>query len=119
MLKIHEKKIPVGDSHVKNILLGIDGKAYWIDLGGSFDETDFFESRIRDLLKFITSAYIASGRNAGLTVEAARLVAVSGVEKELVQSVKDRLYDISDLRLWYPTRFPLDGVLKEKVLDTL
>ncbi len=108
---IHQKGIVIGDAHVKNILLGENEKANWIDFDGVFDESNLKRSKARDLLKFIYSTYSAT-KSSDLTCYSAELTSTYS-DKEVKETLKELADSAkSELRLWFPTRIPIDGTLK-------
>ena len=112
LIEIHSRNVVIGDAHVKQILAGDNGKHYWLDFDGDFDETNLSSARARDILKFLVSSYTASGKNPEIAIYTAGLVHERYPIPGLLTEAKTTLSRSSALRLWYPARFPLDGVLK-------
>ena len=110
---IHRKGVIVGDAHVKNILLsGYD--AYWMDFDGYFYEQERFTAlETIDILKFVYSTY-SETRNEKMTLHAAE---VARSHYEFDQNTVD--LDLSTLRLWFPTRIPIDGRLNKEIKQIL
>lgn len=124
---IHSNEMFVGNTHVKKLRLGDDGKVYWVGFCGLYEQDkDLARSQAIDLLKFAYSTYMASGKTADgnkqdlevtrdLTRHAARLTLQHHDEK-----VKDRLKEALSLvpsgwKLRWTTRMPMDSIFSEEI----
>ena len=112
---IHRKGVIVGDAHVKNILLsGYD--AYWTDFEGYFYEQEKISTlKAIDVLKFVYSTY-SETRDEKITILAAEIARSHDEFSEIQELVK---YDLSALRLWFPTRIPINGQLNKQIKEIL
>ncbi len=113
LIDIHEKGLVVGDAHVKN-LFDTEHETYWLDFDGEFDETNPLLAQAIDYLKFVYSTYSAT-RFPDTATYAATLVS-----QNVKGDVRDTLRELtspglSSLRLWFPTRLPLDGQLNRDI----
>ncbi len=112
---IHHKGVIVGDAHVKNILLS-DYDAYWMDFDGYFNDHERITTlKAVDVLKFIYSTY-SETRNEEMTICAARIARNCDELQEIKNLVE---LDLSALRLWFPTRIPLNGRLNKQIKEIL
>ncbi len=112
--RIHYKDVIIGDAHVKNILLsGYD--AYWMDFEGYFYDQEKPATTLKaiDVLKFIYSTY-SETRDEKITLRAAE---IARNHYEFNQNTVN--LDLSALRLWFPTRIPLNGRLNKQIKKIL
>lgn len=114
--RIHDRGVTIGDAHIKNTLLGSNGKVCWIDLDGVFDETGSqLHAMAQDFLKAVYSTYSVT-RNPEITLYVAQLVtkncSVPVVREELRRVVKETP---PGLGLWFATRVPGDGKLDRDI----
>lgn len=117
LVEIHRRGVVICDALVKNFVHNSDG-AYWNDFDGVFDESDLVRAKAVDVLKFVYSTYTCT-RDGFLALHSAHL-ASSYYDKD----VRDRVGELvtpgcSALRLWLPTRLPLDGKLNERIKRVL
>lgn len=112
LMEIHNKDVVIGDAHIKNIFIGND--IYWMDFDGIFDESDITHAKAVDVLKFVYSTYSAT-RDSEITKYSAELAA-SNTPGNIKSSVRKLVnFGLSSIKLWFPTRLPLDGKLNNEI----
>ncbi len=115
---IHDKGVVIGDSHVKNSVIDNQGVVYWLDFDGEFDEFDLVRAKALDLLRFVYSVYNFT-REPSLTTYTAEQVRHYS-EPDVMNLIRNLVTPgPSSLKLWFPTRVPLDEVLNRNVKEIL
>ena len=113
---IHQEGVVIGDAHVKNILLSSESNAYWMDFDGYFNDQERITTlKAMDVLKFVYSTY-SETRDEKITTFATEIARSYNELSEVQDLVK---YDLSALRLWFPTRIPLNGRLNKRIKEIL
>ena len=120
MANIHKKRHSIGDTHVKNAFQCKD-RVCWLDHEGIYKrEHSIQQAHAKDLIKFVYTAYTAT-RNPDLAVFAAEKVKQNYPDKEVLETLGNYMQekDFGALRLWFPTRLPLDGKLNKEIKGIL